>query len=86
MFMSITHHTLSELAPTSLDAKKALYIKADISNSEETKAAIQEAVDVYSNMKGLIYCAAIVKIVCSLALLLLGYNFDQCPSVHGVLT
>ena len=63
-----------------------LYIKADISNSEETKAAIQKAVDVYGNLKGLIHCTTITKKVCSLALLFLGYSFDQCLSIHGVMT
>jgi NAD(P)-dependent dehydrogenase (short-subunit alcohol dehydrogenase family) len=45
----------------SLDPKKVLYIKTDITNSDDTKAAVQKVVDIYGNLKGLIHCAGIAK-------------------------
>ena len=48
----------------SLDTKKALYIKTDITKSDETKAGVQKAVNFYGNLKGLIHCAGIAKKVC----------------------
>jgi NADP-dependent 3-hydroxy acid dehydrogenase YdfG len=48
----------------SLDTKKVLYIKTDITKSDETKAGVQKAVNVYGNLKGLIHCAGIAKKVC----------------------
>jgi len=45
----------------SLDTEKVTYIKTDITNVDDTKAAVDKAVDVYGNLKGLVHCAGIAK-------------------------
>jgi NAD(P)-dependent dehydrogenase (short-subunit alcohol dehydrogenase family) len=38
---------------------KALYVRVDITDDEAVKAAVQQVVDKYGNLKGCVHCAGI---------------------------